>query len=85
MFNGKQEGSDTCQNASLPQMIQNPTPSSSNCLQSQPNLYGKTIRDSNWKLDDYIQAISDENNSCLKRNQNESLVDKTCVYMSMNY
>lgn len=36
--------------------------------------------------DDYIQAISNENNSCLKLNQNEGSVDKTSrVYMSMNY
>lgn len=36
--------------------------------------------------DDYIQAISDEKNSCLNINQNEGLVDKTSrVYMSMNY
>lgn len=36
--------------------------------------------------DDYIQAISNENNSCLKLNQNEGSVDKTSrVYRSMNY
>lgn len=36
--------------------------------------------------DDNIQAISDENNSCLKINKKEGSVDKTSrVYMSMNY